>query len=169
MTSMPTRTVICVSVCGLALMLAAMGCGQAGGTAATSTSSANEPPAPRDSTANDTRAADADADNEAADQLAAAAKPAPPQRVYRTSVETPRYDDRRLADLGIHRYESKHLILYTDIEPDLARPLPRLMDQAYAAWEAYFGPLPPDRDGKVFQMIGFIMADRALFRDADLI
>jgi len=96
-------------------------------------------------------------------------KAAPAQRVYRASVEMPRYDDRRLASLGIHRYESKHLLLYTDIAPELARPLPGLMDQAYAAWEDYFGKLPPDRDGKVFQMVGFIMADRALFREAGLI
>jgi len=96
-------------------------------------------------------------------------KPAPAQRVYRASVETPHYDDRRLEKLGIHRYESTHLLLYTDIAPELARPLPRLMDQAYAAWEDYFGKLPPDREGKVFQMVGFIMADRALFREAGLI
>lgn len=98
----------------------------------------------------------------------AKAKPAP-QRVFRNSVEMPRYDDRKLAALGIHRYESTHLVLYTDVAAEFARPLPKLMDQAYAAWEDYFGKLPPDREGKDFQMVGFIMADRAAFVEAGLI
>src|SRR5262245_16331603 len=90
------------------------------------------------------------------------------QRVVRPTLPVPKHDDRRLAELGIRRYESKHLVLYTDIDPEFARPLPRLMDQAYAEWEAYFGPLPPDREGSVFQMIGYIMADTARFREAQL-
>src|SRR5262249_62215349 len=81
------------------------------------------------------------------------------QRVVRPTLPVPKHDDRRLAELGIRRYESKHLVLYTDIDPDAARPLPDLMDQAFAAWEAYFGPLPPDREGNVYHMIGYIMAD----------
>lgn len=92
-----------------------------------------------------------------------------PQRVVRPTFEVPRHDDRRLEKLGINRYESKHIILYTDIAPQLARPLPRLIDQAYAAWEEYFGPLPPDRSGAGFQMIGYLMHDRALFREAGLL
>lgn len=92
----------------------------------------------------------------------------PVQRVFRPSVKVPAHDDRRLAQMGIHRYESKHLVLYTDIDPERARPLPKLMDEAYAAWVDYFGPLPPDREEKDFQMIGYIMADRNLFRDSGL-
>ncbi len=91
-----------------------------------------------------------------------------PQRVVRPSVKVPQHDDRRLAEMGIRRYESKHLILYTDIDPELARPLPKLMNQAYSAWVNYFGPLPPDSEGTEFQMIGYIMADSNLFRDAGL-
>jgi hypothetical protein len=102
-----------------------------------------------------------------ADDNGAAVKE-PVQRVIRPSLQVPKHDDRRLAELGIHRYESKHLVLYTDIDPESARPLPKLMDQAYAEWEAYFGPLPPDREGKDFQMVGYIMADTALFREVRL-
>jgi hypothetical protein len=96
------------------------------------------------------------------------AVPERPQRVVRPSVKVPRHDDKRLAQIGIHRYESKHLVLYTDIDPELAQPLPTLMDQAYAAWVDYFGPLPPDSEGNDFQMIGYIMADNNQFRDAGL-
>lgn len=92
-----------------------------------------------------------------------------PQRVVRPTLQVPKYDEQRLKELGIERYESKHLILYTDIDPALARPLPRLMDQAYAAWEEYFGPLPPDSAGTDFQMIGHIMSDQALFREAGIL
>jgi hypothetical protein len=92
----------------------------------------------------------------------------PVQRVVRPTVPVPRHDDRLLAERGIHRYESKHLVLYTDIDPEHARALPPLMDEAYAAWEDYFGPLPPDREGNDFQMIGYIMADRDLFRETGL-
>jgi hypothetical protein len=97
------------------------------------------------------------------EQSAAAA-----QRVVRPTLPVPKHDDGRLAELGIRRYESKHLVLYTDIDPESARPLPKLMDQAYAEWEAYFGPLPSDREGNAFQMIGYIMADTGRFREARL-
>jgi len=92
-----------------------------------------------------------------------------PQRIVRPTFPLPVYDEQRLEALGIRRYESKHLVLYTDIPAELARPLPPLMDQAYAALEDYFGPLPPDRERKDFQMVGHIMADRGLFQEAGLI
>lgn len=100
---------------------------------------------------------------------AVALKPEPPQRVVRPTLKAPKYDLNRLRDLGIQRYESKHFVLYTDIDPERARPLPKLMDEAYTAWEDYFGPLPPDSAGSDFQMVGHIMADRALFREAGIL
>jgi hypothetical protein len=92
-----------------------------------------------------------------------------PQRVVRPTLRVPQYNENRLQELGIRRYQSKHFLLYTDIDPELARPLPRLMDQAYAAWEDYFGPLPPDSAETEFQIIGHIMSDRALFREAGIL
>jgi hypothetical protein len=59
--------------------------------------------------------------------------------------------------------------LYTDIAAELAEPLPALMDEAYAAWVKYFGPLPPDREGTEFVITGYLMADKALFREAGLL
>lgn len=97
------------------------------------------------------------------------AAPDPPQRIVRPTLKVPTYDEQRIADLGIRRYESKHMVLYTDLAPEIARELPPVMDQAYAAWEEYFGPLPPDLEGNTFQMIGHIMTDRERFRDAGIL
>ncbi|HUG92171.1 MAG TPA: hypothetical protein VML55_15125 [Planctomycetaceae bacterium] len=91
------------------------------------------------------------------------------QTVYRRSDDRPRHDDAALAERGIHAYESRRLKLYTDIDPDLARPLPAVIDAAYDEWVRYFGPLPPDREGTEYQMTGCIMSDRALFRETGLL
>lgn len=91
------------------------------------------------------------------------------QPVFRPSDRRPRHDDEWLARHGIHRYESKRLRLYTDLAPQLARPLPPLIDLAYAAWEEYLGPLPPDREGTDFQITGYLLDDRPLFERVGLI
>lgn len=106
---------------------------------------------------------------EAPQQHEEPATPAKPERVYRQSVTPRQFDDAALERQGIRRYESKHLRLYTDIGPELAKPLPPLFDEAYVAWEKYFGPLPADRNGKVFQATGFLMSDREKFRELGLI
>ncbi len=98
----------------------------------------------------------------------------PPQKpepaiIYRPDDARPQHDDQALADLGIHLYESRRLKLYSDLPPELVRPLPELMDRAYAAWEEYFGPLPPDRAESDFQMTGYIMRDRRLFLETGLL
>lgn len=93
----------------------------------------------------------------------------PAARVYRPPDSRPRHDDEKLKQAGIHKYASRRLLLYTDISPELAKPLPPLMDRAYEAWEAYFGTLPPDRQGTDFQMTGYLMADRQRFVDTGLL
>lgn len=163
-----------------AFVLPIAGCSKTEGTtgtapAAASKSTASKPRAKKPAKA---RGESVPAESETAEKSSPAAdagtaekEPAakePVQRVVRPSVKVPAHDDRRLAEMGIHRYESKHLVLYTDIDPERAKPLPRLMDQACTAWVAYFGPLPPDSEGKDFQMIGYIMADRNLFHEAGL-
>ncbi len=99
--------------------------------------------------------------------------PTPPvaakAKIYRPSDTRPKHNAAALAELGILRYASKHLVLYTDIKPARAKPLPGLADQLYKALEDYFGPLPPDREGRVFQMTGYIMADRRVFRETGLL
>jgi hypothetical protein len=152
-----------------ALVLITAGCSKSTESTAVaqaeSDSNAGEPTNVKQETKPSTKPGSAKKPSEAARNAAAAE---PVQRVFRPSVPVPRHDDRLLTARGIHRYESKHLILYTDIDPERARPLPRLMDEAYEAWEDYFGPLPPDREGNDFQMIGYIMADRELFRETGL-
>ncbi|MCH7988406.1 MAG: hypothetical protein IID46_04555 [Planctomycetes bacterium] len=88
--------------------------------------------------------------------------------VYRPSDTRPTHDDLKLAQQGIHSYESKRLKLYTDIDPEIAKTLPAYIDAAYTAWENYFGPLLPDREGADFQITGYIMADEELFRKTGL-
>ncbi|HVV99337.1 MAG TPA: hypothetical protein VHB77_03285 [Planctomycetaceae bacterium] len=92
-----------------------------------------------------------------------------PLTVYRPDDVRPQHDDAKLAKRGIHRYESKHLLLYTDIDPEIARTLPPLIDQAYAALEDYFGPLPPSRKRTPFQVTAYIIGDKELFEQAGLI
>ena len=92
-----------------------------------------------------------------------------PERIVRPDDRRPRHDAARLADAGVRIFESKRLMLYTDVDPETARPLPALIDQLYAALEAYFGPLPPDIAGSDFQMSGFLMKDMALYRELGLL
>ncbi len=69
---------------------------------------------------------------------------------------------------GIRGYPSKRLLLYTDIEPEKARELVKLVDQVYATWEFQFGPLPEARDKSEFQITGYLMKDPAKFEKANL-
>ena len=89
--------------------------------------------------------------------------------IFRPDDMRPRHDDAKLAKMGIQRYESKHLLLYTDIDPEIARTLPPLIDQAYAALEDYFGPLPPNRARTPFQVTAYIIGDKELFQQSGLI
>lgn len=95
--------------------------------------------------------------------------PAAPQQVFRPADERPKHDDKKLEQLGIRRYESKRLILYTDIDPKVATTLPPIIDQAYIALTEYFGALPPDRARSEYQMTGYLVKDEAAFREAGLI
>lgn len=95
--------------------------------------------------------------------------PAAKTQRYRPSDSRPKHDAKALEELGVKRYASKHLELFTDIEPARAQDLPKLADQLYAELERYFGPLPPDREESAFQMTGYIMADQRVFRETGLI
>lgn len=95
-------------------------------------------------------------------------KPAP-QQVYRPNDDRPKHDDARLASFGVRRFESKRLVLYTDIPAETATRLVGVVDPLYPAWTEYFGPLPPARDGSEFQVTGYIMTEREKFRRLGLI
>lgn len=90
------------------------------------------------------------------------------QSTSRPADARPKHNDQKLAAAGIHRYESKRLRLYTDIDPDVAKTLPPLVDQLYDALAEYFGPLPPDEQQAEFQVTGYLIRDEQLFREQKL-
>lgn len=95
--------------------------------------------------------------------------PAPMRTLLRPADDRPPHKDEVLRELGIQRYESTRLVLYSDIDPEIARTLPPLIDAAYLAWVEYFGELPPAEDGSEFQLTGYLMQDRKLFLEAGLL
>jgi hypothetical protein len=98
-----------------------------------------------------------------------ATKKPQPSPVYRPADTRPQHNAERLAKFGIRKYESKRLLLYTDIDPEIAATLPAYIDSAYKAWAEYFGKLPPARDRSKFQLTGYIMGDKSVFQRAGLI
>ena len=91
------------------------------------------------------------------------------ESVYRPDFVEPEYDPALLERLGIRRYESARLVLYTDIDDDKARTLPGVIDAAYEAWRAYFGPLAPSRDGQEYRLVGYVMRDLDRFEAAGMV
>ncbi len=104
----------------------------------------------------------------AGSQIAAAEPGLRPATVYRSDDNRPLRDDALAASLGIKKYVSRHLILYTDISPEIAVTLPPLIDQIYPVWIKYFGELPPARDGSDFQMTCYLMQDQGRFAEAGM-
>lgn len=92
-----------------------------------------------------------------------------PRKVFRPRDDRPQRDAASLAALGIRRWSSQHLVLYSDIEPEAAARLPGLVDQLYSALVDYFGALPPAQDGRDFQITGYLIRDLALFRETGLV
>ena len=90
-------------------------------------------------------------------------------RVVRPAVVRTEYDEARVAELGIRKFESKRLRLFTDLDPEKVRHLPGLVDQAYDAWTARFGQLPPAADRAEFQITGYLMKEADRFRAAKML
>lgn len=84
------------------------------------------------------------------------------------------HDDRPMVNVqqaetnGILRYESQRMILFTDIDPEIANQLVTLVDQIFPTWEAQLGVLPEARDKSEFQITGYLMHDPDKFRKAGL-
>ncbi|MEW4490720.1 hypothetical protein AB1L42_21735 [Thalassoglobus sp. JC818] len=84
-------------------------------------------------------------------------------------------DDRRVVDpqvlenADIDVIESKRLRLYTDVDQDIARNIPPVIDLVYERLLEDYGPLPPARDEKEFQMSGYLIGDRDRFLAAGLL
>ncbi len=97
----------------------------------------------------------------------ATAEDAPKQ--FRPPDDRPAVDVKKLEALGIRKFESKRLRLFTDVDEEIAKPLPELVDQAFESLEKYFGKLLPSRDSQDFQINGYLMRDKVLFKEAGVL
>lgn len=104
---------------------------------------------------------------------AASVRSAEPKAVDRFRIDDDRprlaISAKQLKELGITVFESKRLRLFTDLDAEVAKTLPPLVDQAFESWEDYFGKLPPARDGSEFQIDGFLMKSKEPFEKAGLL
>ncbi|MEZ6094203.1 MAG: hypothetical protein R3C03_08175 [Pirellulaceae bacterium] len=76
-----------------------------------------------------------------------------------------RLSQEAVEDAGIRRYESEHLVLYSDIEN--AETIQEFMDvfeQAIPQWASYFGV--KDKKLEFWRISGFVMVDQDRFRRA---
>ncbi|MCA8997221.1 MAG: hypothetical protein KDA80_09545, partial [Planctomycetaceae bacterium] len=92
-----------------------------------------------------------------------------PEVIHRPDDDRPEHDYERLAKLGVQRYESPHFELLTDIDPAIAESLPPMVEQLFASFVDYFGELPPSRDGRVYQITGYLIGDMDRFAAAGLL
>lgn len=75
----------------------------------------------------------------------------------------------RLQGSDIQRYESKRLILYSDVDPKVAERLPGFADKLFDELTRFFGPLPPNRSETEFQATGYLMVNQKTFRTLGLL
>ena len=69
----------------------------------------------------------------------------------------------------IARYESRRLVLHTDVKPETARMLVAAFEAAWETWVGEFGPPPGDRAGRKLRITGCVMVDREDFSAAGLL
>lgn len=86
----------------------------------------------------------------------------------RMANDQPELNEARLQAVGIDRYESRRLVLLTDLPAERVAGLPALADQLFERLERHFGPLPPALDGSDFQITGCIISDVKRFQSAGL-
>ena len=78
--------------------------------------------------------------------------------------------DKELAEVGINKYESAKILLYTDIPKKQAVVLPQLIDQVYPVWKEYYSKTPINKTKiSIFPLTGYIIEDRNLFTKARLL
>lgn len=96
-------------------------------------------------------------------------EPIPVGTIYRPVSPEPNQPLKALNRNGYQRYESNHLVLFTDIEPEIAERLVKMVDQEYDAWIKGFGPLPEAADQSEFRMIGYLMQDMGALVELGLV
>lgn len=94
---------------------------------------------------------------------------AEPATGFRASDDRRAHNIDRLKQLGINRFESKRCVLFTDIDPGVAKNLPMFVDALYETLVDYFGELPINREGTEFQVTGYLMKDQKIFLKAGLL
>ncbi|RLS54043.1 MAG: hypothetical protein DWH91_12925 [Planctomycetota bacterium] len=91
------------------------------------------------------------------------------EMLHRRADDRPVIIAAQVQKFGVQRYDSKRLILFTDIPEKQAHELVGLVDQVWPQWEAQLGPIPPARDGRPFQLTGYVMRDPQVFAEAGLV
>ena len=89
-------------------------------------------------------------------------------RRQRLPDDRPSINELRLQEAGISRYESRRLVLLSDIPEDRVAEFPQMADSLFAALEKHFGKLSKAIDGSEFQVTGHLIEDEARFRAAGL-
>ena len=96
-------------------------------------------------------------------------RPTQDTRVYRRTDDRVVQNLERLTGSQIKRYESRRMILYSDVAPEIAEQLPPLVDALYTELVRFFGELPANKEGTDFQATGYLMRDQRQFRTLGLI
>ena len=88
---------------------------------------------------------------------------------FRLPDDRPALDRARLQASGLNVVESKRLVLVTDLPLDVVKQLPPLADALFEELEQQLGPLLPSRDGRDFQVTGYLMDARERFEQAGVL
>ena len=97
-------------------------------------------------------------------------QPSEPQKVYRRTDDRVVVNPQRLTSSKIRKFESKRMVLYSDIEDqNLAASIPKLADALFERLTEYYGALPPSRQGGEFQTTGYLMANKSAFQSLGLL
>ena len=63
--------------------------------------------------------------------------------------------------VGIHRFESRHLVLYSDLDDKSIAELPAIFDEAVPQWADFYGVDVEQLDD--WQVVGCLMRDKRRF------
>lgn len=107
------------------------------------------------------------ASNAATDSQVPSPKQAAPVRT-RLVDDRPSINEARLRTSHIQRFESRRLVLLSDLPSEQVAHLPALADQLFDRLEQHFGRLPPASDHSEFQVTGCLIQNEDLFRSAGL-
>lgn len=88
-----------------------------------------------------------------------------PRTIHEGDTQT----DSELKEIGVHRFDSKSIRLYTDIPKEQADSLPLLIDQLLPVWANYYSKIPQERTKRVFPLTGYVINDQDLFVQTGLL